>query len=149
MGMKRVAISNIFIPPFVLIVKLSWKQFSNERYTKNECWINSEDFYGDTLLSDSRKRKVMTRQKLLNILNKTEETVYHSLNCITLIFESLMFLERWFVDMTVPTKTNIITKACIAWLRAVMFTHWTMTWNHLNRNWMSNPSFALKHIPSS
>ena len=39
---------------------------SNERFTKNDCWVNSiKYFYGDTLLSDSRKREVMTRQKLL------------------------------------------------------------------------------------
>ena len=37
--------------------------------------IPSPFFYGDTLMNTNRKRNVLTRQKLLTILNKTEETV--------------------------------------------------------------------------
>ena len=48
----------------------------NERYKDNECWINTiTDYYGDTLMNTNKKRNVLTRDKLLAILNKTEETV--------------------------------------------------------------------------
>ena len=48
----------------------------NEKYRDSACWINSiADFYGETLMNTDRKRNVLTRAKLLTILNKTEETV--------------------------------------------------------------------------
>ena len=47
-----------------------------EHYRDQECWINTiTDFYGDTLMNDKKNRNVLTREKLLAILNKTEETV--------------------------------------------------------------------------
>ena len=57
-------------------VRLDSKTFmesiTNERYTKNECWINSiADFYGNTLMSTTRKRNLLTRQKPLTVLNKS------------------------------------------------------------------------------
>jgi len=52
------------------------ESIKKEKYTQNERWINSiTDFYGDTLMNTNRKRNVLTRQKLLTILNTTEETV--------------------------------------------------------------------------
>ena len=56
--------------------KTFMESIKKEKYTQNECWINSiTDFYGDTLMNTNRKRNILTRDKLLTILNKTEETV--------------------------------------------------------------------------
>jgi hypothetical protein len=62
------------------LVNLDSKTFMesirNEKYKQNECWINSiTDSYGDTLMNTDKKRNVLTRAKLLAILNKTEDTV--------------------------------------------------------------------------
>ncbi len=56
--------------------KTFMESIKKEKYTHNECWINSiTDFYGDTLMNINRKRNILTRDKLLTILNNTEETV--------------------------------------------------------------------------
>ena len=83
-------------------IRLDSKTFmdsiSNERYTKNECWINSiTDFYGDTLMSANRKRNVLTRQKLLTILNKTEETVKQGIS----VKEVLPFFKEYKLNLRV------------------------------------------------
>ena len=47
----------------------------NKAYTENECWINTlYDNYKDTLLS-LKKRKVITRESILQILDKTEDII--------------------------------------------------------------------------
>ena len=44
-------------------------------YVNNECWLNTiQDVYGDTLMS-SKKREVVNRAKMLEVIGKTEETV--------------------------------------------------------------------------
>ena len=44
-------------------------------YTINECWLNTlMDVYGDSLMA-SNKREIINREKILQILGKTEETV--------------------------------------------------------------------------
>jgi hypothetical protein len=44
-------------------------------YTINECWLNTIiDVYGDSLMS-SNKRQVVNRDKILQIIGKTEDTV--------------------------------------------------------------------------
>ena len=56
--------------------KTFMESIKNKKYRDSECWINSiTDFYGETLINTDRKRNVLTRAKLLTILNKTEETV--------------------------------------------------------------------------
>ena len=62
-----------------------------ENYKQNECWINSiTDFLGDTLMNTNKKRNVLTRDKLLAILNKTEDTVKLGISvkkrCFTLLY---------------------------------------------------------------
>ena len=48
----------------------------NNNYIKNECWINTlYDFYKDTLLSTNKKRNVITREIILKIIGKSEETI--------------------------------------------------------------------------
>ena len=42
-----------------------------KHYIKNECWINIlYDFYGDNLLSQEKKRNLITREIILEILGK-------------------------------------------------------------------------------
>ena len=46
-----------------------------EHYVKNECWFNTlTDYYKDTLLGDHKREKnKLTKETILNIINKTEE----------------------------------------------------------------------------
>ena len=47
-----------------------------DQYVKNECWINTlYDFYGETLLAPDKKRNLITRSMILQIIGKTEETI--------------------------------------------------------------------------
>jgi len=49
-------------------------------YIKHECWINSlYDFYHDSLLSPDKQRYRITRESLLKLLNKTEDTIKQGL----------------------------------------------------------------------
>ena len=51
-----------------------------ERYVKHECFLNAiYDTYRDSLLSPSKKRYVITRQILLDLLQRTEETIKEGL----------------------------------------------------------------------
>jgi hypothetical protein len=53
----------------------------NNNYTKDECWINTlYDFYKDTLLSTNKKRIVISREIILNVLNRTEENIKEGLS---------------------------------------------------------------------
>ena len=46
-----------------------------EHYVKNECWFNTlTDYYKDTLMGDKKREKnKLTKETMLNIINKTEE----------------------------------------------------------------------------
>ena len=64
---------------------LSQKTFQasieRKHYVKNECWINTlYDFYGDNLLSQERKRNLITREIILEILGKTEDNIKEGLS---------------------------------------------------------------------
>ena len=53
---------------------------TNKAYVSNECWINTiYDNYKDTLLS-LNKRNVITRESILQIINKTEDNVKDGLS---------------------------------------------------------------------
>ena len=53
---------------------------AKKNHVKNERWLNSTvDVYGDTLMSSKRKEKV-DRNKILQIINKTEETVKNGIS---------------------------------------------------------------------
>ena len=48
---------------------------------ENECWINTlYDFYGDNLLSQDKKRNVITRDIILETLGRTEDNIKEGLS---------------------------------------------------------------------
>ena len=48
----------------------------NNKYVENECWINSiYDFYHDTLLRPDKKKNMITRETILQVLGRTEEDI--------------------------------------------------------------------------
>ena len=50
-------------------------------YVENECWINTlYDVYGDNLLSSNKKRNAVTREIILQIINKTEDDIKNGLS---------------------------------------------------------------------
>ena len=52
------------------------KAIENFKYVEHECFINSlYDFYHDSLLSTDKTRNRITREKILEIIGKTEENV--------------------------------------------------------------------------
>jgi len=52
----------------------------NDNYVVNECWLNTlYDFYKDTLLSTTKQRNVITRQKILEIIDRTEDNIKEGL----------------------------------------------------------------------
>jgi deoxyhypusine synthase len=52
-----------------------------KNYIENECWITTlMNYYGDSILSQDRSMRYrLTREKLLDILNTTEEKIKHGL----------------------------------------------------------------------
>ena len=53
---------------------------TKKNHVRIECWLNSiVDVYGDTLMSEKRKEKV-DRDTILQIINKTEETVKNGIS---------------------------------------------------------------------
>jgi len=60
------------------LTKNTFRQaLEKKNYRRNECWLNTlYDHYHDTLLNPNRsQRYVVTREKILNIINRTEETI--------------------------------------------------------------------------
>jgi len=52
----------------------------NKRYVKNECWLNSiYDFYHDSLLRTDKKKDMVTRETILQVLDRTEDNIKHGL----------------------------------------------------------------------
>ena len=50
---------------------------------ENACWINTlYDLYGDNLLSQDKKRNVITRDMILETLGRTEDNIKIRLNYI-------------------------------------------------------------------
>ena len=52
-----------------------------KNYIENECWITTlMNYYGDSILSQDRSMRYrLTREKLLTILNTTEDKIKHGL----------------------------------------------------------------------
>ena len=68
----------------------------NKHHVKGECWINSlMDFYGDSVLNRDKKKNIITKLDLLNIMNKTEEDLQGGL-CIT---DVVPFFEKFSVPL--------------------------------------------------
>ena len=52
-----------------------------KHYLKKECWINAlYGRYGDNLLSQEKKRNLITRGIILEILGKTEDNIKEGLS---------------------------------------------------------------------
>jgi hypothetical protein len=72
-----------------------------KHYNKNECFINSIlDFYSKTLISYDRKRIVITRDKILKLIDKTEETVKYGIT----IEEIMPFFEYYKLPLRVYNR---------------------------------------------
>ena len=69
------------------------QSIENKNYIENECWINTlMDYYGETILSPDRALRFrITREKLLDILNVSEETIKEGLS----VRDVLPFFEKF------------------------------------------------------
>ena len=98
------------------------KSIENKRYIYNECWINTlVDYYGDTLLSSDRsERYKITREKLLQILNKDEENITNGLKISEILpfFEKFKLILKVFNELGnliyqyIPERPNKSEKRC-------------------------------------
>ena len=72
-----------------------------ERYVKYECFLNAiYDTYRDTLLSPNKKRYVITRQIILDLLHRTEETIKEGLT----VEDVLPFFQKYKLKLRVFDK---------------------------------------------
>jgi hypothetical protein len=78
---ENIAIKYAYISNELDLSKNTFKEaIAKKHYRKNECWINTlMDIYGDTLLSKDKQRYRLTREKLLQIIGRTEETIANGL----------------------------------------------------------------------
>jgi hypothetical protein len=78
----KISIKNNYITTELDLSKDTFEEaIKNEKYVKNECFINSiYDFYGDNLLSSSKKRNVIDRARILSIIGKTEDNIKNGLS---------------------------------------------------------------------
>jgi len=69
------------------------ESIENKNYIQNECWINTLiDYYGETILSPDRSlRYRITWEKLLDILNVSEETIKQGLS----VYQVIPFFEKY------------------------------------------------------
>jgi len=73
----------------------------NDKYIENECWFNAVyDTYKDTLMVGSQRREALTREKMLDIVGKTEENVKQGLT----INEMLPFFEKYKISIQIYDK---------------------------------------------
>jgi hypothetical protein len=72
---QKISIHNKYIETKLNTSFNTFKEaLTNPHYVNSECWLNtSQDVYGDTL--SSKKRQVVTRAKILEVIGKTEEPV--------------------------------------------------------------------------
>jgi hypothetical protein len=77
------------------------QSLENENYIENECWFNTiHDTYKDTLMIGSQRREALTREKLLDIIGKSEENVKQGLT----INEMLPFFQKYKISIKVYNK---------------------------------------------
>ena len=68
----------------------------NKNYVENECWLNAiTEHYKESLLS--KKRNPITRETILNIINKTEDNIKDGIT----INEILPFFEKYGIQLRV------------------------------------------------
>ena len=99
----------------------------NKSYIPNECWINTiMDFYNDTVLSQAKSTRYrVTREKMLELLNVSEDTVKDGLT----VKDILPFFEKFRLQLKVfnelgklifkfvPADLNRNEKVCYALLK--------------------------------
>jgi hypothetical protein len=71
----------------------------NKNYKRNECWLNTiYDHYHDSLLDPNRsQRYAVTREKILNIINRTEDNIQDGLT----IDDVLPFFQKYKLRLRV------------------------------------------------
>ena len=103
------------------------QSIENKNYIENECWINTlMDYYGDTILSPDRSlRYRITREKLLTILNVSEEIIKEGLTVYQVVpfFEKFKLCLKVFNELGrlifkyIPDKPNKDEKRCYVQLK--------------------------------
>jgi hypothetical protein len=74
----------------------------NDNHRVNECWLNAiTELYGDTVLGSNR-REVLTREKLLTLIGKDEETIKNgcSIDDVMPFFEKFAIPIRIYNDVS-------------------------------------------------
>lgn len=99
----------------------------NKNYIVNECWINTlMEYYGETILSPIKSdRYRITREKLLNILNVSEDTIKNGLSIEDVVpfFEKFRLQLKVFNEIGklifkyVPKIPNSVEKRCYTMLK--------------------------------
>jgi hypothetical protein len=82
------------------LTKNTFRQaLEKKNYKRNECWLNTiYDHYCDSLLSPNRsQRYIITREKILNIIGRTEENIQEGLT----IDDVLPFFEKYNLRLRV------------------------------------------------
>ena len=77
----KLAINYKYINTELDLTKDTFKEaIDNENYVVNACWLNTlYEFEKDTLLSTTKQRNVITRQKIQENINRTEENIKEGL----------------------------------------------------------------------
>ena len=99
----------------------------NKQYIPNECWINTiMDFYSDTILSQSKALRFRTtREKLLELLNVSEDSVKNGLTVKDVVpfFEKFKLQLKVFNEIGklifkfIPDSPNKNEKVCYCLLK--------------------------------
>ena len=78
---EHISILNKYISTELDMSKTGNKEaIERNNYVQNECWINTlYDFYSDSLLSLDKKRNVITRSMILEVIGKTEDNIKQGL----------------------------------------------------------------------
>jgi hypothetical protein len=104
---EDIAIKYAYISNELDLSKNTFKEaIAKKHYRKNECWINTlMDIYGDTLLSKDKQRYRLTREKLLQIIGRTEETIANGL--------TIQEMEPFFVKFRLQVRIFDACYNCI------------------------------------
>ena len=86
-------------------------QYGNDIYEQldvhksNECWLNVlEENYSDTLLRQDKQQNLITREMILNLLNKTEETVKNGSS----ISEIMLFYQKYNLRLRIINQFDML-----------------------------------------
>ena len=92
---QKQSIYNRYVSTTVLDITKDTLQEAINKYNnhiKNECWINTlYDFYKDSLLSPDKKRSVIIREIILQIIGKTEDNIKEGLT----VMDMQPFFEKY------------------------------------------------------